>query len=507
MRNNALAKALEDAQVVICGDCMLDHYVFGAVSRISPEAPVPVLHVASERDALGGAANVAANVVSLGARARLIGVIGDDSAGRAMRAMMEGMGGRIEPRLILDPAAPTITKTRYLGGQQQLVRVDRERADACGADIAAQLIAQLDEALAQFEVFVLSDYGKGVLSDAVLAWFLPRAAAAAKTVLVDPKRMTLAHYRGASIITPNRRELEAAVALPCNTDDQASAAAAVAIAQTDAAILLTRSEKGMSLYRAGLAPLHFPALAQEVFDVTGAGDTVVAVLGAALGANQPIETALRMANAAAGVVVGKLGTASCSTPELLEALRGDVRGQEPDEDRLPEKAALTVAQALSKREAWRNAGLRVGFTNGCFDLLHPGHVALLRQSARACDRLLVAINSDASVRRLKGEGRPVQHAKARAEMLLAIRGVDEVVIFEEDTPLDLIALLVPDVLIKGADYALDQIVGGDVVTAAGGTVLRAELVEGHSTSALVRRATPSSTPSGPDAVGSDPLTS
>lgn len=496
MRVETLADRLKNARVVICGDCMLDHYVFGTVSRISPEAPVPVLHVASERDILGGAGNVAANVVSLGAGARLIGVIGGDLAGRTMLSMLRGLAG-IEPCLVIDPSAPTIVKTRYLGGQQQLVRVDRERIDAGASDVATQIIAHLAAALPQFEVFVLSDYGKGALSEAVLDWFLPRAAAAGKTVLVDPKRLKLARYRGASLITPNRRELEAAVGLPCDSDAEANAAAMLAIGQTDAAILLTRSEKGMTLYQAGEAAMHFPAVAREVFDVTGAGDTVVAALAASLAAHQPLAGALQVANAAAGVVVGKVGTATCSIAELRAALVNPCapRGERLDEAALGPKPVLSAAQAQALRAVWRRAGLRVGFTNGCFDLLHPGHISLLQQSARACDRLIVAINSDASVRRLKGVTRPLQNEAARAALLLAIRGVDEVVIFDEDTPYALIRDLLPDVLIKGADYARDQVVGGDLITAAGGEILLAELVDGHSTTALVRRANGEALPS------------
>lgn len=488
MWEKSITEALQNARVVICGDCMLDHYVFGTVSRISPEAPVPVLHVASERDSLGGAANVAANVASLGAGARLIGLVGEDGAGATLRAMLEAKSG-IEPRLIADASGPTIVKTRYLGGQQQLVRVDREPVAGTSAETASKIIAQLDEALGQFDVFALSDYGKGVLSDAVLDWFLPRAAAAGKIVVVDPKRTRLAQYRGASLITPNRRELEAAVGAACDSDADAKAAADLAIAQTQAAILLTRSEKGMTLYRAGAQAMHFPAVAREVFDVTGAGDTVVAVMAACLAARQPMEQALAAANAAAGVVVGKLGTATCSALELRAALDSRIVAGRPSSGRdLEQKSPLSAAQALEARQIWRREGLRVGLTNGCFDLLHPGHIALLRQAARVCDRLIVAINSDASVRRLKGEGRPVQNQAARAALLLAIKGVEDVVIFEEDTPFQLISQLLPDVLIKGADYTRDQVVGGDIVIAAGGEILLAELVAGHSTTALVRRA-------------------
>ncbi|MBT9444121.1 MAG: D-glycero-beta-D-manno-heptose-7-phosphate kinase [Hyphomonadaceae bacterium] len=467
---------------------MLDHYVFGAVSRISPEAPVPVLHVASERHVLGGAANVAANVAILGARARLVGVIGDDAAGRQMLTMLDAVG-QIDPLLWVDRGGTTITKTRYLGGQQQLVRVDREQLSELSAPTIRGLIEYLEDCLRECDVFVLSDYGKGVLNDQVLQWFLPTAARAGKQVIVDPKRRTLENYRGATFITPNRKELENAVGINCDTDDGAATAAGKAQEQSGAAILLTRSEKGMSLYREGKEALHLSAEAKEVFDVSGAGDTVVAALASCLAASHPIEHALRVANAAAGVVVGKLGTATCAPAELIAALKRRSDRPEVEELRLPatDQAPISLNQLVEIRETWRRAGLVVGFTNGCFDLIHPGHVTLLQKSAQACDRLIVAINSDASVRRLKGDARPVQGELNRAAVLRSIRGVDEVMIFEEETPLEAVRALRPDVLVKGSDYTEEQVVGGDVVRASGGRVLLVDLVEGHSTTALVER--------------------
>lgn len=483
MWEEALVSSLAKARVAICGDAMIDHYVMGAVSRISPEAPVPVLHVASERHVLGGAGNVAANIVALGGSARLIGAIGDDLAGRQMLQMIDEARG-IDGRLAKAPGAVTIAKTRYLGGQQQLVRVDREAPGALDADAVSAIKAALDEALKTFEVFVLSDYGKGVLGDAVLGWFLPKAAAAGKYVIVDPKRKRLEDYRGASLITPNRKELEEAVGLPCASDEEAQAAAAVAIERSGAAILLTRSERGMSLYRKDHAPVHFAAEAREVFDVSGAGDTVVATLACAIAAGQSVERALQAANAAAGVVVGKLGTATCSPEELLAALK---QGSERHSDGAISQGATPLKAMAAQREAWRRQGLTVGFANGVYDLLHPGHVTLLRKAAAQCDRLIVAINSDASTARLKGPTRPVQKEDARAVVLNGVKGVDAVIVFEEDTPLEVIQVLVPDILVKGSDYTEDAVVGGDVVKAAGGKVVLIDLVQGHSTTALVKR--------------------
>jgi D-beta-D-heptose 7-phosphate kinase/D-beta-D-heptose 1-phosphate adenosyltransferase len=384
----------------------------------------------------------------------------------------------------------TIVKTRYLGGQQQLVRVDREQAGGLGPEIADELMDALEAALDDHDVLVLSDYGKGVLSDRVLDYVLPRAQARGQRVIVDPKRRDLGRYRGALLITPNRKELEEATGLPCQSDAEADAAAAVAMARSGAGILLTRSERGMSLYQPGQAPLHLSAQAREVFDVSGAGDTVVAVLALGLAAGQTAARALRAANAAAGVVVGKLGTSTCSPEELLAALRGSGAGRSDGGDRRGpfQPAPTPLPEAVAARAQWRSAGLTVGFANGCFDLLHPGHVTLLGKAAQQCDRLIVAINSDASVARLKGPSRPVQGQNARAIVLQALKGVDQVIVFEEDTPLTVIQALSPDILFKGADYREDQVVGGDVVKAAGGRVALIDLVAGHSTTALVGRA-------------------
>jgi D-beta-D-heptose 7-phosphate kinase/D-beta-D-heptose 1-phosphate adenosyltransferase len=314
------------------------------------------------------------------------------------------------------------------------------------------------------------------------------AAESGALVVVDPKRRDLGAYRGASFITPNRKELSEAVGLPCKTDEEAASAAKVAIKQSGAAILLTRSERGMSLYRPNAKPVHLAAEAREVFDVSGAGDTVAALLGLGLAAKLPPEEAMRAANAAAGIVVGKLGTATCSPAELLRALTSKDGRPDPHAGLPDVEGAVALAEAVRVREQWAGAGLSVGFANGCFDLLHPGHVRLLRRAAAECDRLIVAINSDASVRNLKGPTRPVQNEAARAQVLASIKGVDLVIVFEEPTPLEVVQALQPDMIVKGADYTEDEVVGGDVVKARGGRVLLVDLAEGHSTTSILARA-------------------
>jgi D-beta-D-heptose 7-phosphate kinase/D-beta-D-heptose 1-phosphate adenosyltransferase len=365
-----------------------------------------------------------------------------------------------------------------------LLRVDREDRGGLDSAIEEVMLAALRAALKDAGALVLSDYGKGVLSDAVLKDAFKAARAANVPVIVDPKRLTFADYRGASVITPNRKELRLATGLPVESDEEVAAAAAAANAVSGAAILVTRSERGMSFYAPDGGIMHSPAEALEVFDVSGAGDTVVAALATAMAAGFDMGSAMRIANAAAGVVVGKHGTATVSPAELAAALkRGSGVAEAPS-------AAVSRAQASAMCAQWRSQGLSVGFANGCFDLLHPGHVRLIQQAAAACDRLVVGLNADASVRRLKGETRPLQDEAARAQVMAGLRGVSLVTVFDEDTPLELITALQPDVIVKGADYREDQVVGAELVKSRGGRVLLVELAEGHSTSRIAARAGP-----------------
>ena len=470
---------LEDRTVAVIGDLMLDRYLRGDIDRISPEAPVPVVQRRSEWHVPGGAANVARNLASLGARVNVVGVTGADEARGLLIAALGQHGTVSDEGILVDAGRPTTQKLRIMSAHQQIARVDVEEIVPLAADLEGRLIAAATRAIEAADVVVLSDYGKGALTDGVLRAAIGAAQRAGKTVLVDPKRKDWGIYRGASLITPNRRELSDATRLSCESDAEAEAAAADAHRQCDADILLTRSNKGMSLFRAGQPPAHVPTIAQDVFDVSGAGDTVIAVLAAALAVGTDMLDAVRLANHAAGIVVAKLGTATITRDELAASLAAlhafDVDGP-----------CVSLDEASVLRRTWKRQGLTVGVTNGCFDLLHPGHVSLIRQAAATCDRLIVAINSDASVARLKGPARPVQDESARAAVIGALKGVSAVVVFAEDTPLELLRELEPDVLIKGADYAESEVVGADLVKARGGRIVLAALVPGRSTTALLR---------------------
>jgi D-beta-D-heptose 7-phosphate kinase/D-beta-D-heptose 1-phosphate adenosyltransferase len=470
---NTLARG----RVLVVGDVMVDHYVSGRVSRVSDEAPVPIIEVGAERWTPGGAANVAANIRALGGAAVLLGVVGEDPIAAMLDGMLAKFGGGGEQKLVPDPNRPTTIKTRYMGGQHQIVRVDRERRSILPEAAETKLLEGVAALAPQAGAVMISDYAKGVLTDRVLKAAIAAGKAAKKPVVVDPKRADWAGYAGADLITPNRRELSLATGIACSTDAECDEAAAQAIAKTGAAILLTRSEKGMTLYRKNHPPLALPAKAREVFDVSGAGDTVAAVTALGLASGLSIETSVGLANVAAGIVVAKRGTA-VALPDEIAAELGHPHTAGG-------RGALSLEETVRLRGEWGRAGLKVGFANGCFDILHPGHVALIRAAAEACDRLIVALNSDASVKRLKGPARPAQTETARAEVMAALRGVDAVVIFGEDTPLEAITRLEPDVLVKGADYTEDKIVGADIVKAKGGRIVRVELVEGQSTTRII----------------------
>ncbi|MDE2005171.1 MAG: D-glycero-beta-D-manno-heptose 1-phosphate adenylyltransferase [Rhodospirillales bacterium] len=475
-----LVHAFPGARVLVLGDVILDRYVIGQAARLSPEAPIPVLRPSATRAVAGGAANVAANIAELGGQAVLIGLTGAD-AGAADLARLLGARPAIAARLIASPARPTTVKTRFMSGAHQLLRLDEEQTDPPDPESESALAAAFDTALGECQAVVLSDYAKGVLGGGLLRHALDAAASAGKPVIADPKRADFAAYRGASLLTPNEAELRAASAraLP-DFAALAEAAAGALAAFAGQALLVTRSEKGLAMFRPGAAPLVLAARAREVSDVSGAGDTLVAALAVALAAGADLADAARLANITAGLSVAKQGTSTVSAHELLGALHL--------EDLLAtDRKVMDAPEAAAQAAAWRAQGLRVGFANGCFDLIHPGHVRLLREARAACDRLVVALNTDASVRRLKGASRPVQTETARATVMASLAPVDLVTLFDTDTPLDLIRAVRPDVLVKGSDYREDQVVGGDLVRGWGGRVLLVNLQEGHSTSATIRR--------------------
>ena len=475
-----LVETLKQSRVLCVGDLMLDHYIYGRVERISPEAPVPVLHLEREERTLGGAGNVLRNLQALGVETCFISVTGTDPAGREIASMVASLGGA-EAHVLAERGRTTTLKTRYIAGTQQLLRADQEHVASLPVELRADLVRFAQDALPHHKVAILSDYAKGVLGDGVATEIIAAAKAAGAIVVVDPKGNDYGIYRGADILKPNRPELAAAARAPVRTDDEIiGAARALIAAHQFGALLVSCGKDGMLLVERDGTTLKLAAEAREVFDVSGAGDTVIAVLAASLGAGASLADAARLANAAAGVVVGKIGTAVVEPTELEAALL--------NRDTIEQRKTLPLSLALDQIARWRRGRLRIGFTNGCFDLLHPGHVSLLNQARAACDRLVVGINSDASVVRLKGPGRPVQNQDARAAVLSSLAAVDLVVVFDADTPVALIEAIRPEVLVKGADYRLDQVVGGEFVRSYGGKVMLAELTPGYSTTATIARA-------------------
>jgi D-beta-D-heptose 7-phosphate kinase/D-beta-D-heptose 1-phosphate adenosyltransferase len=473
-----LPRAFAGKTVLVLGDVMLDRFIYGAVDRISPEAPVPVIAVEKETAMLGGAGNVARNVAALGAKAVLIGLVGQDDASAALRGMIDAEPG-LEAELVADPKRRTTEKVRYISGSHQMLRVDREDR---GPGDAATLLAAFKARLPAADVVVLSDYAKGVLTAAVVRGAIDAARAAGKPVIVDPKSRDFARYDGATLIKPNRKEAAEATGVTDNSDEASEEAGAAILAMAPGldAALITRGGAGMTLAVRGQAPVHLPATAIEVFDVSGAGDTVAATLALSVAAGASLADAAHLANLAGGLVVAKLGTDVVTAAELM-ARAGSAQG-EPGEIKIADRD-----QARQIVEGWRARGLKVGFTNGCFDLLHPGHVSLLSQAKAACDRLIVGLNTDASVSKLKGPTRPVQKETGRATVLASLSSVDLVVLFGEETPLELIQAFRPDVLVKGADYTVETVVGSDVVLGYGGKVVLAELKQGQSTTNLIAR--------------------
>jgi D-beta-D-heptose 7-phosphate kinase / D-beta-D-heptose 1-phosphate adenosyltransferase len=460
--------------VLVAGDFMLDRFVYGSAERLSPEAPVPVLSYVRDELMLGGAGNVVTNVAALGGRVIPVTVIGDDEAGAQLRCLLETRGID-HGQIISSPKRNTTRKTRFVA-QHQLLRFDEEVVMAHPPADRAAMIAAFAAEVEKADIVILSDYGKGTLAGGAAAELIALCREAGRPVLVDPKGSDYSVYRGATAVTPNRKELGEATGMPTCSDAEVEAAGRLLRESYDLDfVLVTRSEEGMSVIEA-TRTLHMPTKAREVFDVSGAGDTVIATFALALAAGCETDVAAEIANAAAGIVVGKLGTAQTDPNELLASL-----GSESSEGTSDRDGVIRLAAA------WRAEGLRVGFTNGCFDILHVGHIAQLEDAKAHCDRLIVGLNTDASVRHLKGEGRPVNTEDDRARLILALKVVDAVVLFDEETPLELIKAVAPDLLVKGADYTVDRVVGSDFVLARGGEVYLSPIVDGRSTTATLQK--------------------
>jgi len=468
------------AEILCVGDIMLDKFIYGSVERISPEAPIPVMRISREESMLGGAGNVVRNLLSLGANAKFCGLVGEDEAGREIGGLLNE-DDNCSANLILDSHRPTSVKTRFMASNQQMLRADLEQTAALSEQQQQDLLLDVAECLGTIKVMVLSDYGKGVLEGDSAEHLIALAKKANIPVIVDPKGMDYSKYRGATLVTPNRKELSEASQMDCDSDVEIVAAARHIIETCGIEnVLATRSQDGMTLVTKSGDVVHLPTEAREVFDVSGAGDTVVATMALALSLGESLADGAELANIAAGIVVAKTGTASVYQDELINALHHqDIN-----------KAEAKIMERQNAKEKvvhWQRQGHSVGFTNGCFDLLHPGHISLIKQSASQCDRLIVGLNSDASVKRLKGDERPIQSEMARATVLSSLADVDMVVIFDEDTPMETLSALLPDVLIKGADYTIDQVVGADLIQQNGGRVFLAQLEDGFSTTNTVNK--------------------
>lgn len=466
------ASQFNHAKVLVLGDVMLDRYWFGATNRISPEAPVPVVKVQENEDRAGGAANVAMNIASLNVPVTLHGLIGKDDAGQALDKLLNAH--HIQNHCVALDTHPTITKLRILSRHQQLLRLDFEEGFH-NVDSQA-LLVKLEAEIAAYGALILSDYGKGTLNS--VQQMIQIARQANVPVLIDPKGTDFERYRGATLLTPNMSEFEAVVG-HCDSEEEIVSKGLKMIEDFElAALLVTRSEKGMTLLRPNELPYHLPTLAREVYDVTGAGDTVISVLATALADDRSLEEACYLANAAAGVVVGKLGTSTVSPSELEQAVH-----QRTDSGFgvMNEQTLKSVVHHAKQR------GEKIVMTNGCFDILHPGHVSYLENARKLGDRLIVAVNTDASVKRLKGESRPINDLESRMAVLAGLASVDWVVAFDEDTPQRLISEILPDLLVKGGDYKVEEIAGHKEVLANGGEVKVLNFENGCSTTNVIKK--------------------
>lgn len=473
---------LNEVNVLCVGDLMLDRFMYGKVDRISPESPIPVFTFEREDSMLGGAGNVVRNLLALGASATFVSVIGDDNVGTKLTGLV-GKEKSLVPYLFTEKGRISTKKTRYVASSQQLLRSDHETVVAIGPDTEAKLRDNVLSELPNHQAVILSDYGKGLLTPKLCQDIIKAAKAANVPVFVDPKQRDIGVYAGATVLSPNAKELAAAAGVERFASDKALITAASKLAKKHSLqyVLVTRGEHGMTLVDAEGLLCHIEAQAHEVFDVSGAGDTAIATLAATHAAGAGMKEAAELANLAAGIVVGRLGTAVVHRTDLSAAIFAHRAAQ------LQQKV-LPLATARDVVTNWKREGLRVGFTNGCFDIMHAGHISLLADAKSRCDRLIVGLNTDASVRALKGPTRPVNAEMDRAQILAALSMVDGVVLFEEDTPIRLLEELKPDLLMKGADYSKEQVVGWELVEAYGGKVELIPLKDGYSTTGILKKA-------------------
>lgn len=472
-----ICNAAPTVKLLCVGDIMLDRFVYGRVSRISPEAPIPVLSESSIDRMLGAVGNVVRNSLSMGAQTSVVSLVGQDEEASEVEELVSSLPS-LQGGVERSSQRQTSIKTRYVSNGQQLLRVDREKISQLSNAEEEQLCRRIDEEIKGADVLLISDYAKGVVTERVIAHCLTRSEQLGIPVIVDPKGTDFHRYGAVDIIKPNVSELSAVLGLPLDTDNTVETGLKLALEQLPAkSILLTRSEKGLSYIDAAGVVHHLPAEKREVFDVSGAGDTSLAALGVGLATGSTFEGAARFALLASGIAVGKSGTAAVSDKEIRAEIQKKWK-------RAPQSSQLSPEDQVGN---WKAEGYVIGFTNGCFDILHPGHLSTLEFASNACDKLIVGVNSDASVKRLKGETRPINSEQDRARLIQGLKPVDCVMIFEDDTPLALIEKIAPDVLVKGGDYAPDTVVGAEFVTQRGGKVLIAPTLDGHSTTNIIHK--------------------
>ena len=470
------------SRVLVVGDVMLDRYLWGDVERISPEAPVPVFRVKEKTEAAGGAGNIVSNLVGLGCSVTLVSVCGDDEAGDRLAAVLKNE--RVTHWILKDQTRPTITKTRAMARSQQLLRLDEEQTSPLSSEMRKKVVELAIEGCSEYDALILSDYGKGVLSSPDVCEEIIRYGRSKNiNVMIDPKGRDWQRYHGATCVTPNTSEIETVYGRPISDENQLREAMREIIERYDLSqLLVTRGPKGMAVMERSGDAIFIPTMAREVYDVSGAGDTVIATLTAAVTAGYSFPDAAKLANIAAGIVVGKVGTQPITRMELETSIR--MNGFQSCAAFSAKITSLTAAETLVK--AWKSASQKIVFTNGCFDLLHPGHIHLLNSAKGLGDRLVVGLNSDASVRRLKGPKRPILDERARASLLGSLDGVDVVVMFHEDTPENVLKVLKPDILVKGNDYSTAEVVGREIVESYGGKIHLIPILKGFSTTSITQ---------------------